>query len=190
MRLKMKGRLFILILLASFSMHARIKLVEFVNESNIEFNQEFLDGKPFQTVLNAGDCIVLDSVDAIIQSVDGRTAITFEDAGKSGFHRPHWKYHVWIKSDSFPFLNQEKLLYAVIFYDGDGEVKIHINPQGKIAVIGGYDVKDVLYPWSIGTIGRGNPYHQIKGKEFDQNGIVFFDQDGFVGYPFSPFREG
>jgi hypothetical protein len=177
-------------LLCMGCLEARIKLMEFSNESNRAFNKTFDDGRDYVSALSSGKGILIDQPGAAISSLDGSFKIILEDAHRSGYHRPHWKFHVWIESQNgFPFLANNKLLYAVVFYDGDGEVKLKIDSTGKLHVTGGYDVKDILYPWAKGTIGRGNPYHEIKGKEVDDNGIVFFDYNGFVGFPQNYFRD-
>ncbi|MBA3722897.1 MAG: hypothetical protein H0W88_10930 [Parachlamydiaceae bacterium] len=158
---------------------AVIKLVEFTNESKIKFNNTFDDGRDYLQK----NGISIDKEGASISDNKGRYKIIFEDADKSGYHRPHWKFHIWVEDNSKrSFLAQNKMLYAVVFYDGEGEVKVNIDSNGKIHVTGGYDVKDVLYPWAVGTIGRGNPYHTIKGTEIDENGVKYFDNNGFVAF--------
>lgn len=187
------NRLFTIVLLSLLSLgclEARIKLVEFTNESNRAFDSTFADGRDYVSALDSGNGILIDQPGAVISSKDGAFKIILEDAHRSGYHRPHWKFHVWIENeDGFPYLDSNRLLYAVVFYDGDGEVKLKIDHNGKLHVTGGYDVKDILYPWAKGTIGRGNPYHEIKGKEVDFNGIVFFDYSGFVAYPQNYFHD-
>lgn len=154
------------------SLEATIRLTEVLSQHSTSF--------PFHT----GNGLRIDKEGARLTSTDGEYTIFFEDAGRSGFHRPHWKFHVWLENKTaLPLFASSKILYAVIFYDGEGEVKLHIDREGKLHVIGGRDVKDVLYPWAKGTIGRGNPYHQIAGTEVDDNGIKFFDYNGFVAYP-------
>lgn len=165
------------------NLEGRIKLIEFKNNSNLVFNECFTDGTPYKAILDAKQSILIDQQGAVIETTDGTLQIILEDAHRSGYHRPHWKYHVWLKSKTgFPFLKDNKILYAVIFYDGDGEVKLRIDPHGRLDVKGAYDVKDILYPWNEGTIGRGNPYNQIKGTEIDNNGVRYFDFDGFVSW--------
>jgi hypothetical protein len=116
--------------------------------------------------------------------LDGNFKIILEDAHRSGFHRPHWKYHVWIESkEGFQYILGNKFLYAVIFYDSEGEFKIKIDEQGKLDIVAGPHVKDILYPWAKGTIGRGNPYHEIEGSwPSGEKGIRYFDDQGFVGF--------
>lgn len=172
--------------LSAFTVEATIKITSFKNESPIEFNTETDNGVPYQTLISLGDGFVLSQNDSI-SSTDGKYKIVFEDAGKSGFHRPHWKYHVWIQStDGFPFLAGGKVLHSVFFYDGLGEMQIRLCPGSKLFVKGG---RDVLHPWKIGTIGRGNPYHKISHDAQDENGVTYFDHDGFVGYPYNLYRE-
>ncbi len=158
--------------LGSLGLEARIKLVEFKNESNRAFCKNLADGRPLPRATSWGKPLplLIDTPGAVIQSSDHRYQIIFEDAGHSGYHRPHWKFHVWLRcKGGLSFFNQERILYAVIFYDGDGEVKVHIDSQGKLHIRGGYDVKDILYPWAVGTIGRGNPYNKVKGRESDSS---------------------
>lgn len=165
-------------------LEARIKLVEFTNQSDLIFNETFTDGRPYQNFLQEKNSILIDQEGAEITTKDGNLKIILEDAHRSGYHRPHWKYHVWLESASgFPFLNGNRILYAVVFYDGDGEVRLMMDENRKLHVMGGYDVKDILYPWAKGTIGRGNPYHEIQGVLTDDNGINYFDYQGFVGFP-------
>ncbi len=174
----------------SFFCEATIRLTEFNNESAIQFEDTFKDGTPYLSLIenNAGAVI---ERNAVITSLDGNTSIIFEDAQRSGFHRPHWKFHVWLKSKTgFPFMDGNKILYAVVFYDGEGEVKVQLDAEGKLHILGGYDVKDVLYPWKVGTIGRGNPYLQIKNSsQPDYNGIKYFDNDNFVGYTYRKYYD-
>lgn len=173
-----------LFLLSAATLEARIKLVEFTNHSNMAFCETFDDGTPYREMIDNSLPVLVDQEGGVISSADGEFRIIFEDAHRSGYHRPHWKFNVWIESkQGFPWLAKNKLLYAVVFYDGDGEVKLHIDRKGKLHVNGGYDVKDILYPWAKGTIGRGNPYHEIHGKEVDDNGVVYFDYHGFAAYP-------
>ncbi len=164
-------------------LEARVRLVEFTNESCFAFLDKFTDGRPYRPLIDSGEGVLIDQEGAEIRSVDGNYAIILEDAHRSGFHRPHWKYNVWIKcKEGFPLINQNKILYAVVFYDGDGEIKLRLDANNKLHVTGGYDVKHVLYPWAVVTIGRGNPYHQIKGIEVDEYGRTFIDRNGFVGH--------
>lgn len=178
-------RLFLLALLSSIvSLQAQIKLTEFVNVSSIAFSNGLSDG----TSLKNG--LILDGKQAEILSLDRNHKIIFEDAHQSGYHRPHWKYHVWIESNQgFPLLRQNRVLYAVIFYDGLGEVKLLLDNESKLHVIAGKNVKDILYPWAKGTLGRGNPYHEILGTEIDDDGIKYFDYRGFVAYPGNHFAD-
>ena len=165
-------------------LEATIKLVEFTNQSDLIFKKTFKDGRAYQSLLETKNAILISQEGAEIETQDGNLKIILEDAQRSGYHRPHWKYHVWIESASgFPFLNQNRILYAVVFYDNEGEIKLRIDENRKLHVVGGNDVKDVLYPWAKGTIGRGNPYHEIKGVLTDDNGINYFDYHGFVGFP-------
>lgn len=166
-------------------LEARIKLVKFSNHSNIEFYETFTDGTPFQRIIKAKKGILIDQAGAEIAAIDGSLKIILEDAYESGFYRPQWKFNVWLESTQFPFINGNRILYAVIFYDGDGEIKLSMDASGRLHVTGGYDVKDIVYPWAVGTRGRSNPYHKIAGVEADKNGISYSDYDGFVGYPYT-----
>lgn len=168
---------------------ASVKLVEFTNHSQLLFNDTFSDGTPYQLESSAQNqgILITDPV-KVIETLDGKYKVILEDAKRSGYHRPHWKFHIWLESSSgFPLLNQNRVLYAVIFYDGDGEFSLVIGEDGKLQVLGGAGVADILLPWAKGTIGRGNPYHEILGVETDYNGIKYFDFNGFVGYPFNPY---
>lgn len=172
----MKRWIFLAALCASIGLDAGIKLVEFKNESNLDFGETFCNGTPIQGAW-------LDQPETCMTEEQRDLRIVFEDAGRSGYHRPQWKFHVWLENDNgFRFLNRDRLLYAVIFYDGDGEVSLYLDEDQKLHVIGGANVKDILYPWAQGTMGRGNPYHEIQGTEIDENGIKYFDYNGFVGY--------
>jgi len=126
---------------------------------------------------------LLDQPASCLATEEGDFQMVFEDAGQSGFFRPEWKFHVWLEQENgFPFLGEERLLYAVIFYDGDGEISIRWDNEGRLSLQGGVGVKDILYPWAKGTVGRGNPYHEIQGVEWGENGVKYADYTGFVGY--------
>lgn len=162
---------------------AAIRLLEFKNESEFQFNSTFCNGTPVENA-------VLDHPQSCLATRAQEFWMTFEDAGPSGYYRPEWKFHLWLESDEgFSFFEQNRILYAVIFYDGEGEISIHWDKGGKLHVQGGKGVKDILYPWAKGTIGRGNPYHEIEGAEIDSNGVKYFDYHGFVGYPETPFAD-
>ncbi len=173
--------------LSMSKVEATIKLTQFENLSSLSFQETFEDGTPYQAMLESNGEVIIEKGATIVSS-DGKYKLVLEDAARSGYHRPHWKFHVWLESEEgFPFLNQNRILYAVVFYDGAGEVQLHLNPEGKLEVTGGYDVADVLYPWAKGTIGRGNPYHEIKGTKTDDNGVKYFDNQGFVAYPYNRY---
>ena len=188
--IKMNSKFFSLIIgivsLLSFSAtEAAIKVVSFKNESPIEYKEITEEGKPYVNLINQGEGFVIDKEGATISSSDGKYKILFEDAGKSGFYRPYNKFHVWIKAeDGLPFLAGGKVLHSVFFYDGIGEMNVRLCKGGKLFITGG---REVLNPWKVGTIGRGNPYHKIDHDSQDQNGISYFDMDGFVGYPHNLF---
>lgn len=168
---------------------AMIKLTQFENQSSLVFQETFEDGTPYQAMLEQGEEVIIEQ-SATIASLDGKYKLILEDAAKSGYHRPHWKFHVWLESEEgLPFLNQNRILYAVVFYDGAGEVQLSLNPEGKLEVIGGDAVADVLYPWAKGTIGRGNPYHEIQGTKVDGKGVKYFDNHGFVAYSYNMYSE-
>jgi hypothetical protein len=188
---KMKNKMIIsavsLMLSIFCTAEATIKITSFKNESPIAFNEKTDEGKPYLDLISKGSGFVIDKEGAVISSTDGKYQIIFEDAGRSGFHRPHWKFHVWVKSEEgFPFMAGGKVLHSVFFYDGEGEMNVRLCKGGKLFIIGG---RDVLYPWKVGTIGRGNPYHKINHDAQDQNGIAYFDYDGFVGYPYNYFTD-
>lgn len=175
--------------LSMSAVEATIKLTKFENDSSFSFQETFEDGTPYQELLNQNGEVIIEK-GAVISSTDGKYKLILEDAARSGYHRPHWKFHVWLESEEgFPFLNQNKMLYAVVFYDGAGEVQLHLNQEGKLEVKGGYAVADVLYPWAKGTIGRGNPYHEIKGTKVDDDGVKYFDNHGFVAYPYNRYAD-
>lgn len=171
------------------SLEAKIRLNDFTNDSQFVFKETFSDGTLYRSDASAdGVGTLIDQPVKTLETADGNYKIIFEDAQRSGYHRPHWKFHIWVESKSgFSFFEQSRILYAVIFYDGEAEISINLDEAGKLHVIGGKDVKDVLLPWAKGTIGRGNPYHEIRGIETDYNGINYFDYSGFVGYPFNPY---
>lgn len=165
---------FLCLMSAFLSTEATIKITSFQNESPLEFNTLTDDGRPLAD-------LIIDKEGATLSSKDGKYQIIFEDAGKSGFHRPYWKFHVWVKmTDGFPFLAGGKVLHSVFFYDGLGEMQVRLCPGSKLFIKGG---RDVLNPWKVGTIGRGNPYHKIDHDRADENGVTYFDGDGFVAYP-------
>jgi len=146
----MKQWIFSVALIAMAYCEAQIKLIEFKNESDLKFHTTFCNGTPVE-----GSAI--DQSEACITTEDLELRMVFEDAGRSGYHRPEWKFHLWLeRDDGFPFFHQDRILYAVIFYDGDGEVSIHWDKDGKLHVYGGLGVKDILYPWS-----KGRPVEEI-----------------------------
>ncbi len=173
--MKKLGMLLLILGLSVTAAEARIKFLGFENESSLKFEETFVDGRLVDQEQ------LIDQEGAVLVSKNEHLKIILEDAQQSGFHRPHWKFNVWLESDrDIPIFNQNRLLYAVIFYDGDGEVKLHLDKDKKLHIVGGFDVADILYPWAKGIIGRGNPYHEIAGQQTDANGIKFFDYNGFV----------
>jgi hypothetical protein len=164
---------------------AVIKITSFENESNIPLSKLTEANQPYLELIAQGGFVI--EKRAAIKSSDGKYKIIFEDAGKSGFHRPHWKFNVWIKSkEGFPFLEGNKILHSVFFYDGEGEMQVRLSPEGKLFITGG---RDVLNPWKVATMGRGNPYHTISHDAEDDNGVTYFDNDGFVAYPYNRYSE-
>lgn len=154
----------------------------------MQFNELVNGSTAHQMSIQQDSNFLIDTEAVIIETTQRNFRVILEDAGHSGYHRPHWKFHVWLENDEgFSFLNQSRILYAVIFYDGEAEIKLKFDHSGHLHIEAGYDVKDILYPWAVGTIGRGNPYHKIKGTEIEGNGIKYFDYDGFVGYPYNKF---
>ena len=181
MKTKLGLLVFGLACLFSYSADAVVRIVSFENESPIEFNDTTDDQRPYLDQIKQGSGFVIDKEGAVISTKDGKYKIRFEDAGQSGFHRPHWKFHVWVEAaDGIPFMAGGKVLHSVFFYDGEGEMSVKVCKGSKLFIKGG---RDVLNPWKVGTIGRGNPYHKIDHDSADQNGIKYFDNDGFVGYP-------
>jgi hypothetical protein len=174
-------------LISLSSAEAVIKITSFKNESPTSYKNLTEEGKPYLDLIDKGSGFVIGEEGATIASQDGKYKIIFEDAGKSGFHRPHWKFHVWIQAvDGFPFMAGGKVLHSVFFYDGEGEMTVRLCKGGKLFINGG---RAVLNPWKVGTIGRGNPYHKIDHDAQDENGVTYFDTDGFVGYPFNSYKE-
>jgi|GEM_PF-5717122 len=161
-------------LFAAASLHAGIQLSQFKNESEWIFNPTFCNGTPILgALLGQGETCVATADDAFM--------VVFEDAGLSGYSHPQWKLNVWLESDEgFPLFSQNRILYAVVFYDGEAELSVRWDSKGKLHLTGGKGVKDILLPWAKGTIGRGNPYHEIQGVEADANGIRYYDYQGFV----------
>ncbi|MCE5318526.1 MAG: hypothetical protein LLG04_14340 [Parachlamydia sp.] len=82
---------FLCLMSAVLSTEATIKITSFLNESPLEFNTMTDDGRLFV------EGLIIDKEGATLSSKDGKCQIIFEDADKSGFHRPHWKFHVWVK---------------------------------------------------------------------------------------------
>jgi len=166
---------------ASQHLEGVIRIIDFQNNGPIQFHEETTDGRAFKELVSQ-EGMVIDQEGAVLEAVNGEYRIIFEDAHRSGFHRPHWKFHIWLESrKSFPFMDGNRILYAVMFYDGEGEVSLHINKKGKLKLKGGHDCIDILYPWKVGTVGRGNPYNRIKKCGSDFNNIFYSDYDGFVG---------
>lgn len=159
----------------SFS-EAQLTLTEFKNDSDLKFNPTFCDGTPIQGAL-------LDGPETCLWAEEGEFGIVFEDAGCSGFYRPERKFNIWLESDDgFQYFDANRILYAVVFYDGEAEVALHFDARRKVHVEALSGVKDVVYPWAKGTIGPGNPYHEVDA-EIDENGIKYRDYSGYVGYP-------
>ena len=171
----MKYLLVLLSLFAWVSSEARVQLVEFKNESSLRFSETFCNGELVEGAW-------IDGSDFCISEEEGDLRISFEDGGSSGYHRPHWKLHVWLESErGFPLFHTNRILYAIVFYDGDAELSLYVDADQKLRLIGGSNVKDILYPWAQGMVGRGTPYHEIQGVERDDNGIKYFDYSGFIG---------
>lgn len=177
----MKNTFFILtVLFFSFfaKSEAYIQINKFSNDSIYQFVNNQVDGSKIDIYTNT----LLIKKNAIFETVNGEYQLIFEDAGHSGYHRPHWKFNVWLKcTNKFPFMNQNYILYAVIFYDGIGNINVKINKNNSLEIQQGYDTKKIIYPWAVGTIGRGNPYHNIP-QQNDDNGVCYFDKYGFVSY--------
>ena len=58
------------------------------------------------------------------------------------------KLYIWLENDlGFPLLPEDQILYAVIFYEGDAEISLHLDYLGKLRVLKGANVQNVLYPW-------------------------------------------
>ncbi len=187
MKIKIMLALCSLLCFVSSPSEAVIKIASFQNESPIEFNDVTDENIPYLDLIDQKEGLIVDKEGATISSKNGKYKIVFEDADKSGFHRPHWKFHVWvINQDGFPFMAGGKVLHSVFFYDGLGEMNVRLCPGGKLFITGG---RAVLNPWKVGTIGRGNPYHKIDHDAQDGNGVTYFDNDGFVGYPYNSFSE-
>lgn len=156
---------------------AYIQINEFSNDSNHAFVNCQVDGTA--AVISTKSLLI--KKNALFETANDDQLI-FEDAGHSGYHRPHWKFNVWLKSASkLPFMNQNYILYAVIFYDGIGNINVNLDKNDGLQIKAGYDTKKVIYPWAVATIGRGNPYHNIPQQK-DDNGVVYFDKYGFVSY--------
>lgn len=171
------------IILGANCANATMRLTQFENHSNISLNDTTQDGRSLVDLGFSGG-LKLDKGSTVISSQDGDYRIILEDAERSGYHRPHWKYHVWLESkEHLPLLENNRMLYAVLFYDGEGQFSLSIDESGKLNITAGYDCKDILYPWAVGTIGRGNPYHKIKQTQTDSNHITYFDYDNFVSSP-------
>lgn len=169
------------------SVDATIRLVSFENDSWIRFNETTDEGRPYLDLINEGSGFVIDGEGSAISSKNGKYKIRFEDAGRSGFHRPHWKFHVWVEAEKgFPLLEGSEVLHSVFFYDGEGEMSVKLSEEGKLVIEGG---RAVLNPWKEGKIGRGTPYHTIDHDLQDENGVAYFDHDGFIGLPYNHFAE-
>ena len=132
-----------LAMLATLPLEARIKLVGFQNDSQIRFKNTFADGYNYRRDLNRG--VLIDQEGATIESRNGNCKIIFEDAGRSGENRPYWVFSVYVERQScFPY-GGHRVHYADIYYDGDGEVSLWIDREGKLEIIGGYDVAYICH---------------------------------------------
>lgn len=170
-----------LLSLVTFQLTATIKLIGFNNDSDFKFKCCLEDGRCLKKSFQNDGGILIDGKGAILSTKDESLKIRFEDSGKSGFHRPHWKYNVWVDSDqAHPITGENSFLFAMIFYDGNGEFTLNFSEDGHISLEKGKDVKDILYPWKATAFGRSNPYMMIENIEFDDRGVYYFDKDGCV----------
>lgn len=165
---------------------ATVRLAEFTNASTIVFQDDVVDLNN-EPVGKLAEGLVIDQTGAVLTATDGSFRLILEDAHRSSYHRPHWKFQVWLETPSpLPFFSTNRILYAIFFYDGEGDLRLHLDHDGKLYVNGGCDV---LYPWMTSPIGRGCAYHQISHNPSDCNGVTYFDYDGFVGYPKNYFAD-
>lgn len=155
-----------------------IQINQFENNTTHQFVKFEVDGEKADTLSTP----LVIKHNAVFETANGDYQLIFEDAGHSGFHRPHWKFNVWLKSaNKLPFMKQNDILYAVIFYDGIGNINLNLDESAGFEIQSGYDTHKVIYPWAVATIGRGNPYHNIPNRP-DGNGVAYFDKYGFVSY--------
>lgn len=126
----------------SIAMHvsAKVQLVDVINESSLDFGLTFCDGTP---ILGA----MLDQPSSCMTEAAGDLQIVFEDAGPACLGSLQ-KLYIWLENDlGFPLLPEDQILYAVIFYEGDAEISLHLDYLGKLRVLKGANVQNVLYPW-------------------------------------------
>ena len=177
-----------LLTLVTMQLSATIKLTKFTNNSNQEFNCRFDGGGCFKEAMENDGGVLIDGEGAVLSSKTGHLKIRFEDSGKSGFHRPHWKYNVWVDTETpNEITGENSFLFATIFYDGNGEFELSISEENHISLKAGFDVKDILYPWKATVFGRGSPYNTIKNIEYDSRGVYYFDKDGFTKQRWASF---